>query len=256
VKIAVTGKGGAGKSSLSILLGTMFRDLGYRVLLVDADPDGNLSDLLGIPSDSVIPVIEMKELIRERTGTGPEGVQSYFSLNPRVDDIPGKYAIEKNGMKLLVMGTINTGGSGCACSLNSFVRQLVRHLILERDEMVIMDMEAGIEHLGRGTVDRVDCVCIVTEANATGLTTASRIIKLSEDIGIRNRLIIGNKIMNDQDKEYIAETACGYTPVYVPFHRDLVQMSRDPKSELTIDPEIKAALTTIIERIRAFCERT
>ncbi|OGL46512.1 MAG: hypothetical protein A2161_13175, partial [Candidatus Schekmanbacteria bacterium RBG_13_48_7] len=174
---------------------------------------------------------------------------SYFKLNPKVNDIPEKYAIEKNGMKLLVMGTINTGGSGCACSINSFIRQLLRHLILENEDVVIMDMEAGIEHLGRGTSDHVDCFCIVTEPNITGLTTARRIVKLSNDVGIKYHIVIGNKILNDTDKNFIRTMENAGEPAYIPFSLRILEMSRNPGKTGKLEPETEEAIKNLVNRL-------
>jgi CO dehydrogenase maturation factor len=250
LKFAVTGKGGAGKSSLSLLLGKRFLARGFRVLLVDADPDGNLSDLMGIPPESVTPIVEMKELIRERTGGDPDGVSSYIRLNPRVDDIPDAYAVERDGMKLVTMGTVTVGGSGCVCPSNSFIRQLLRHMVLERDEVVIMDMEAGIEHLGRATADRVDCLLVVTEPNRTGLTTTARITKLSEDLGIPSRLLIGNKVRDEADREFIGKIARDGEVVYVPWSPVILEMSRTPgEGNLQLEPDVGNALGAIIAKL-------
>lgn len=254
MKIAITGKGGSGKTSISFLLAGIFKDSGYRVLLVDADSDGNLPEMMGIPSETVIPVTEMKNVIAERTGTDPDQSSPFFKLNPVVNDIPEKYAIEKNGLKLLSMGTINSGGEGCACSMSNFIRHLVRHVILENRDMVIMDMEAGIEHLGRGTTEHVDCLCIVTEPNRTGCSTGNRILKLSRDLGIVNHIIIGNKIMNEDEKKFISNNITDDEIICIPHSSLILQMSRFPDDSYQLEPEVSLALTKVKNRI-LHCER-
>ncbi|MFC1853127.1 ArsA-related P-loop ATPase [candidate division CSSED10-310 bacterium] len=249
MKIAITGKGGVGKTSLSYLLGLRYRDLGFQVLLVDADPDGNLPDLMGLSATTIVPLIEMKEMIHERIASDQNGISSYFKLNPKVDDIPQKYALTHNGLKLLVMGTIKSGGGGCACPLNSFIRQVLRHLIIEREEIVIMDMEAGIEHLGRGTADQVDCLLIITEPNMTALTTTHRIIHLAQDLKIPRLLIVGNKIFDEQDKRMIITSLGEVEPIFIPFSRHIKQISCQPEASPQLEPEVAETLTSIVNQL-------
>ena len=211
MKIAVTGKGGVGKSTVVALIARALRENGVSVILIDADPDMNLGSILGIPNTSVItPVSELKELIAERTGTEVGKPAPFFKLNPKVDDIPEKYCIEYEGMKVLTMGTIKTGGGGCACPENTFLKNLMSHLIIERNEWVLLDMEAGIEHLGRGTALGVDEMIIVVEASQASIETANRIRKLAEDIGISKLRIVCNKIQNDDEREYLSENLDGF----------------------------------------------
>jgi len=197
----------------------------------------------------------MKQLILERTGGDPDGITSYFKLNPKVDDIPDKYAIGKNGIKVLSMGTIQRGGSGCACAINTFIRQLIRHLIMDRDEIVILDMEAGIEHLGRGTSGYVDCLCIITEPNITGLNTAKRIIKLSKHLNIPNIITIGNKIINKEDKQLIESCTGNMISEYIPFSGYIKQMSRVPEKPEQKEQDTAIAVKSIIDRLEILHQR-
>ncbi len=204
MKIAVTGKGGVGKTTLAAGLSTLFSRKGRKVFAIDADPDANLALTLGFPKPSRIkPLIEMKQLIEERTGTKIGTLNPYFKLNPRVDDIPDKYFARHKGINLMVMGTVRGGGLGCACPENAFLKALLGHLILEREEVVILDMEAGIEHLGRGTARGVDEMIIVVEPGSRSIETAFRIKGLAEDVEIKNIGIVGNKIRHQSDKEFL-----------------------------------------------------
>ncbi len=152
MKLAVSGKGGVGKTLLVSLLSKIFTESGYSVLAIDADPNTNLAATLGFPEpEKITPISEMKDLIEERTGVQPGKTAPFFKLNPKVDDIPEKYALERNGIKLMVMGRMKKGGAGCYCPENALLQALVTHLLLASDEVVILDMEAGIEHLGRAT---------------------------------------------------------------------------------------------------------
>jgi len=203
MKIAVSGKGGAGKTTIVAILATLFRDKGMKVFAIDADPDTNLALTLGFPNpSSITPLIEMKGLIEERMGIKNS---PFFKLNPKVDDIPDKYFVEYKGIKLAIMGTIRAGGTGCACPSNTFLKALISHLLVEREEVVILDMEAGIEHLGRGTVKAIDLLIIVVEASQRSIETAGKINKLAHDIGIKKIGIIGNKIQQAYEKKFILE---------------------------------------------------
>jgi CO dehydrogenase maturation factor len=207
VKIAVTGKGGTGKTTIAGILACYFRDAGYRVLAVDADPDANLASAIGIPSDltaSLVPITEMHDLIRERTGAEPGELGQMFKINPAVDDIPDEYSVDFGGIKLLAMGAIRKGGGGCACPENMLIQSLLSEIVLNRDEVVIVDMEAGIEHLGRATCRAVDLMLIVVEPGARSVSTAKRIMKLAEEIGIKRFGVVGNKIGDEDQGRWIA----------------------------------------------------
>jgi CO dehydrogenase maturation factor len=204
MKIAVTGKGGVGKTTFVALIGSALRKKGNTVLFIDADPDMNLATVLGIPQETKItPIVELKELIAERTGVTVDTPAPFFKMNPKVDDIPDRYCVDYNGYRLMVMGTIKKGGGGCACPENAFLKSLLAYLVVARGEWVLLDMEAGIEHLGRGTAIGVDTMIIVVEPNRTSIETAFRIKRLSEDIRIRKIKVVGNKVQTEDDVEFL-----------------------------------------------------
>ncbi|MBN2325285.1 MAG: AAA family ATPase [Spirochaetes bacterium] len=211
MKLAVTGKGGVGKTTFCALLSHALIKKGHKVLLIDADPDMNLATVIGIPEETKItPIVELKELIAERTGVEPGKPAPLFKMNPRVDDIPDRFCVSHNGMKLIVMGTIRSGGGGCACPENAFLKSLLSYLVVATDEWVILDMEAGIEHLGRGTAIGVDCMIVVVEPNRTSIETADRIKRLAGEIGIKRVLLVGNKTETKEEREYLSKHTEGH----------------------------------------------
>ena len=206
MKIAISGKGGVGKTTLASVLSRIYAEEGRKVLAVDADPDANLASSIGFGAEDVsaiTPISQMKELIEERTGTRAGAMGAMFKINPTVDDIPDKYSVEKNGIKLLMMGAVKKGGTGCYCPENVLLKSLLTHMLVERDEVVIVDMEAGIEHLGRGTAYGMDAFIVVVEPGQRSIQTAHNIKKLASDIDIKNVFVVGNKINSRQDEEFI-----------------------------------------------------
>jgi len=206
MKIAVTGKGGVGKTTFSAVLARLYAEEGRKVLAVDVDPDANLGLALGFSAEEVnaiTPVSKMDELIAERTGSEKDGMGKFFKINPKVDDIPDRFAKEKNGVKFLVMGTVELGGGGCVCPEHVVIKRLISHMVIQRDEVVIMDMEAGIEHLGRGTAGMVDRFIVVVEPGARSLQTYHLVKKLALDLGVRQVSVVGNKVRGKEDEDFL-----------------------------------------------------
>jgi CO dehydrogenase maturation factor len=206
MKIAITGKGGVGKTTLAAVLSRLYAAEGKKVLAVDVDPDANLGLALGFTADEVsaiTPVSKMDELIAERTGSSSDGMGKFFKINPKVDDIPDRFAKEKNGVRFLIMGTVETGGGGCVCPEHIVLKRLISHLVVQRDEVVVMDMEAGIEHLGRGTASMVDRFIVVIEPGARSVQTYHLVKKLSLDLGVKKVSVVANKVRSVEDEEFI-----------------------------------------------------
>lgn len=251
MKIAITGKGGVGKTTLAAGLAILFSGRGEKVFAIDADPDANLALSLGFPNPSQIkPLIEMKQLIEERTGTKSGGFNPYFKLNPRVDDIPEKYFACHKGIRLAVMGTVRGGGLGCACPENAFLKALLGHLILERREIVILDMEAGIEHLGRGTARGVDKMIIVVEPGTRSIETASRIKHLAEDIGIKDMAIVGNKIRHNSDEEFLKAHMPDFSFLgFIQYDEKILEADLNNISPLESNAELMEKVEIIAEKL-------
>ncbi|MBN2532285.1 MAG: AAA family ATPase [Spirochaetales bacterium] len=251
MKLAVAGKGGAGKSTIVSLMARVLSEQGKKVIVIDADPDMNQASLLGIPDDVVItPVSELKELIAERTGTTPGQPAPFFTMNPKVSDIPSKYSVTVGGITLLTMGTIKRGGGGCACPENAFIKSLISHLFIAREEWVILDMEAGIEHLGRGTALGVDHLLVVVEPSKTSIATAHRVNQLARDIGIKKVLIAANKLRNKEDRAIIEDHLPGYDILgFVEYSDEIKEISSFGKSvfsaRVTILDQIEKLITTL-----------
>jgi CO dehydrogenase maturation factor len=197
-----------GKTTLASLLAALYAAEGRSVLAVDADPDANLGLALGFSAEelaALTPISQLSDLIAERTGADQEGYGRFFKINPRVSDIPDRFSLEKDGVKLLVMGSVETGGAGCVCPEHVVLKRVISSLVLDRDEVVIMDMEAGLEHLGRGTAGMVDVFIVVVEPGARSIQTYGQIKKLAADLGVRRVRVVANKIRSLNDRDYISE---------------------------------------------------
>ncbi|MFW6111549.1 MAG: AAA family ATPase [Candidatus Bipolaricaulota bacterium] len=220
MKIAIGGKGGVGKSTLAALLARQGVRKGYDVIAIDADPDMNLSSCLGVDED-LTPLVEMEDLIAQRAGGN-----GMVKLNPEVDDIPDRFYVETDGVKVMLFGTVWSGGAGCTCPENAFLRELLNHLLLERDEVVIADMEAGIEHLGRGTGEGVDALLVVVEPDRRSVETKSRIQELAEDIGLEEVLPVCNKVRGEEERNFLVEVIPEEPLGFVPYSEKIRNASR------------------------------
>lgn len=258
LKIAVGGKGGVGKTTVTALLARcLAADEANKVITIDADPVANLAAGLGIPEDPPItPIAELSELIAERTGAKPGTMGGFFTLNPKVDDIPERFSREQDGVKLLVMGTVQSGGSGCICPESTILKALMTHLVLYRDELVLMDMEAGVEHLGRATSGSVDALVVVVNPGARSRNAAHTIRKLGKDIGIKNIVILGNRVRGPEDEELIRSTLPDFELIgCIPEHPEIVDADRNghrPFDDIsTAPPELFAIARKLKEYSKA-----
>ncbi len=210
MKLAITGKGGVGKTTLTALLAQAYADAGRDVLATDADPSPCLAGALGFPDElraKLHPIAEMDALIEERTGAKPGTVGGFFTINPRVDDIPERFSVKHRGVRLLEMGSVDLGGSGCICPESAMLKTLFTHLLFRKDDVLLLDMYAGVEHLGRATVDFVDAMIVVVEPTRRSLGTALQIKKLANDIKLDRLYLVGNKVRNEDEANFLeAET--------------------------------------------------
>ncbi len=230
LKVAFGGKGGVGKTTITALIArSLAKNSAKNVIAIDADPVANLAAGLGVSEDiEITPIAELSELIAERTGAEPGTMGGFFTLNPKVDDIPERFSQERDGVKLLVMGTVKGGGSGCICPESTILKALMTHLVLYRDDIVLMDMEAGVEHLGRASSSGVDALVIVVNPGARSRVAAHQIRKLGQEVGIKHIVVLGNRISSEEDRKIIEESLQGFDIIgYVPEVDDIARSDRD-----------------------------
>ena len=245
MKVAITGKGGVGKTTLSSTLARLYAAEGRTVLAADVDPDANLGLALGLSQeevDAIVPISKMKALAKERTGASDDN--RFYKLNPYVADIPEKFSKDINGVKLLVMGTVDVGGSGCVCPEHVMLKAILSSLTYRQNDVVIMDMEAGLEHLGRGTAMNMDQFIVVIEPGARSVQTYRNVKRLASDLGVKQVRVVANKVRDAADEEFVrnaipAEDLLGM----IHYNAEVIDADRQGKSPYDFSP-------TAIEEIR------
>lgn len=258
MKLAVSGKGGVGKTTLAALLAQVYADAGRDVLAVDADPAPCLADALGFPPDvraQLHPIAEMEELIEERTGAKPGTVGGFFTINPRVDDIPQRFSVLHRNVRLLEMGSVDLGGSGCICPESAMLKTLFTHLLFRDDDVLILDMYAGVEHLGRATVDFVDAMIVVVEPTRRSLGTAAQIKRLAADIGLTRLWIVGNKVRGADDARFLQDEAPGIAVLgTLPYAPQVQDADRQGIAVYDHIPALREAAEAIAEHLHTESE--
>ena len=253
MKVAITGKGGVGKTTLSSTLARLYAAEGRTVLAADVDPDANLGLALGLSQeevDSIIPISKMRTLVEERTGANE--ANRFFKLNPYVADIPEKFSRDINGVKLLVMGTVDVGGSGCVCPEHVMLKAILSSLSFRKDDVVIMDMEAGLEHLGRGTASNMDQFIVVIEPGSRSVQTYHNVKRLASDLGVQQVRVVANKIRDEKDEEFVrnsipAEDLLGM----IHYNPEIMDADRQGKSPYDFSP----SAIEEIRKIKAILDR-
>ena len=257
LKIAVGGKGGVGKTTITSLLARcLAADEKNKVIAIDADPVANLAAGLGIDeSEPITPIAELKDLIAERTGAEPGTMGGFFTINPQVDDIPERFSRERDGVKLLVMGTVQSGGSGCICPESAILKALMNHLVLFREDIVVMDMEAGVEHLGRATSGSVDALVIVVNPGARSRIAAEKIKKLGKDIGIERIVILANRVRGTEDEELIKSSLPDFEIIgCIPEHDEIADADRKGQRPFENIADAPPQLHDAVARILSYRE--
>lgn len=256
MKIAISGKGGVGKTTLAAALSLLMARQGKKILAVDADPDANLAAALGISEEqqrTIIPISCQVALIEERTGAKVKQYGQIFKLNPEVSDIADKFALCHNGVSLLVLGAIEGGGTGCACPESTLIRALVTDLVLYKDDALVMDMEAGVEHLGRGTARGVDTMIIVLEPGQRSIDSAHRVIRMAGEIGLKNIQLVANKIYGQEDEKFVRDAFRNYELLgVIPYSEQFRQSDRNGQSVLdNLDSELLKNFENILRKLEA-----
>jgi CO dehydrogenase maturation factor len=253
MKLAITGKGGVGKTTLASLLARVYASEGDKVIAIDANPDANLATALGISADEaqrITPIAELKDLIEERTGAKSGSFGTFFKLNPKVDDIPEQFSIQKDGINILIMGTVKKGGGGCLCPEGALLKSLVSHLVLSRSEVVIMDMDAGVENLGRGTAKGVDAFIIVVEPGQRSFQTARAIRDLAKDLGVRRCYIVGSKTRDNGERQFIIDSLPDFEVLgFINYHPEVGEADRLGKSVFETAPVAVAEVKDIKRKL-------
>lgn len=253
MKLAIAGKGGVGKTTLAALLAGVYAAEGKKVIAIDANPDANLAMALGIPrqeAEGLVPLAEMKDLVEERTGAKPGSSGGFFKLNPRVDDIPDRFSLARGNIKLLVMGTVREGGGGCLCPESALIKSLLAHLLVGRSEVLVMDMDAGVEHLGRGTAQFVDAFLVVVEPGQRSVGTAQAVKALAKELGIRHTFAVGSKTRGEADRQFIVSNLPGWEILgFMNFHPELAEADRLGQGVYEVSSQVREEARGIKENL-------
>jgi CO dehydrogenase maturation factor len=251
MKLAISGKGGVGKTTFSAMLIRALNARGKNVLAIDADPDANLAAAVGVAdADKVVPISEMKEMIFERTEAKPGSIGGFFKLNPKVDDLPDALSVRLENIKLMRLGGVKKGGAGCICPESTLLKALVTHIVLARNEVVVMDMEAGIEHLGRGTAKAVNKLIVVVEPGRRSIDTAEHIRKLASEIRLESIAVVGNKIRSDKDEAFLKKYLPDFEFLgFLPYDDALIEADLNGMSPYDVTSQAGAMVDEMIDRI-------
>ena len=251
MKLAISGKGGVGKTTFAALLARTLDKQGKHVLAIDADPDANFAAALGIAnSEKITPISEMKDLVFERTEAKPGTIGGFFKLNPKVDDLPDALSIKMGNIKLMRLGGVPKGGGGCICPESTLLKALVMHIVLARDEVVVLDMEAGIEHLGRATAQAVDKLIIVVEPGRRSIDTAANIKRLAAEIRLDNIVVVGNKIRSEKDEQFLKKHLSDYEFIgFLPYEDALIEADLKGISPFDVNSFSKGKVEKMISRL-------
>jgi len=248
MKIAVSGKGGTGKTTVAALLAAELQRRDYSVTVIDADPNPTLAAALGFPPGPLTPLLDLSDEIEERIGS-PGG---FIRLNPRVDDLVGRVAVSHDGIHLIVAGGITHGGAGCACPQSVLLRRLLEHVVTELDEAVVIDLEAGLEHLGRRSAHEVDAMLVVVDPSRAGIETARRIRRLAGQIGVARVLAVGNRIRGSADVAYLADGLEGLELIgAIPYSDDVIEAERAGRPVINLTDAVSAAVARLIDALVA-----
>jgi CO dehydrogenase maturation factor len=248
MKIAISGKGGVGKTTIMALLAAELKKSGKDVLVIDADPSPHMAETLGVANpEDIRPIAEMTKLLAERSGK--TAGSPMYNMNPEVNDLLEEFMLSHNGMNLMVLGAIQTGDKGCACPENNVLRRMLTKLLLSKDQVVLLDMEAGVEHLGRGTIAGIDHLLIVVIPSKSSIRTALKVKKLAEDVKIPKISFVGNLVTDDEDRSYL-EDGLGKAPIACfPDSQAIRKAERQEIPITTVDDAAGSAPSILLQAI-------
>ena len=253
MKIAVTGKGGVGKTTIAATLARLYAEEGHPVLAADVDPDANLGLALGFPEeilDSIVPITKMRKLIEERTEASADN--RFYKINPRVSDIPDIYSKEYIGVNLLTLGTVETAGSGCVCPEHVMLKRIINHLVLRSNDGVMLDREAGLEHLGRGTTEGMDQFVVVIEPGARSIQTYKNVKRLASGLGVKKVRVEANKVRNEDDEAFIKERIPEEDLLgFIHYNPEVIDADRQGKSPYDCSETAVEEIKKIKEKLEA-----
>ncbi|WP_022853966.1 ATP-binding protein [Thermodesulfatator atlanticus] len=246
MKIAICGKGGVGKSSIATLLCEALCEKGYQVLAIDADPSPHLARLLGFEeAEKITPIAEMRDLLQQRAEKdGP-----FYSLNPKVDDLPEKFMLKRNGLKLMVLGAVREAGGGCACPEQTVLRRLLSLLLLQSKEAIVIDLEAGVEPFGRATISAIDAVLIIVQPYRGSIETARQIAKMAKDLGVKNIFFVANNILDKEDLLFIEKELGVSVLEWFPRDEELLRLERSGKPLIDAQGKVRQKALCLAEKL-------
>lgn len=248
MKIAISGKGGVGKTTIVAVLARQLQKNGKEVLLIDADPSPHMAQTIGVEDvGGITPIADMKDLLVERSGK-VEG-SPFYNINPKVDDLMSKFMVDKDGIKLMVLGAIQTGAGGCACPENTVLKRLLTKLLLSPSQALLLDMEAGVEHLGRGTIAGVDHLLIVVVPSKSGVRTAQKIQKLAQDVSISSISFVGNLVQDEDDKQFLVDALDTHPIAFFPDSTIVRKTERAGRPIIDISTEMEEAARELLQRL-------
>lgn len=248
MKIAISGKGGVGKTTIMALVARELKKRGKEVLVIDADPSPHMAQTLGLKKlDSITPVADMKKLLAERSQKTPGS--PFYQLNPKVDDLLHDYMLDENGYKLMVLGAIQTADGGCACPENHVLRKMLKKLLLTASQAVLLDMEAGVEHLGRGTVAGVDHLLIVVIPSKSSIRTAQKIERLAREVEIPNIWYVANLVQDDDDRQFLKNELNSEPIAFFPDSRTLRKAERNGQAIVDIEDDLDKAPQDVVDTL-------